>query len=86
MNLAFPRNPQYEFELLRVMGQTPFGAAEIGECLATASRGRRDRPAKGAGPASQRSELVPVDRSDPQRRMVWMSIQVRATAKSVVID
>ncbi|TWF81762.1 alpha-beta hydrolase superfamily lysophospholipase [Pseudonocardia hierapolitana] len=34
----FAQNPQYEFELLRVMGQTPYGAAEIGECLATARR------------------------------------------------
>lgn len=25
MTLAFATNPQYEFELLRVMGQTPFG-------------------------------------------------------------
>jgi pimeloyl-ACP methyl ester carboxylesterase len=38
VSLAFAQNPQYEFELLRVMGQTPYGAAEIGECLATARR------------------------------------------------
>ena len=38
MSLVFAGNPQYEFELLRVMGQTSHGAAEIGECLATASR------------------------------------------------
>lgn len=38
MSLVFAQNPQYEFELLRVMGQTPYGAAEIGECLATARR------------------------------------------------
>jgi pimeloyl-ACP methyl ester carboxylesterase len=38
VSLVFAGNPQYEFELLRVMGQTPYGAAEIGECLATARR------------------------------------------------
>lgn len=38
MSLVFANNPQYEFELLRVMGQTSYGAAEIGECLTTARR------------------------------------------------
>lgn len=38
MSPVFARNPQYEFGLMRVMGQTPYGAAEIGECLAAASR------------------------------------------------
>jgi pimeloyl-ACP methyl ester carboxylesterase len=38
VSIAFAGNPQYEFELLRVMGQAPYGAAEIGECLATARR------------------------------------------------
>lgn len=34
----FHRNPQFEFELQRTLGQCAYGAAEIGECLATARR------------------------------------------------
>lgn len=38
MSLVFDKNAQYEFEMLRTMGQTAYGGAELGECLATARR------------------------------------------------
>ncbi|MBA4025517.1 MAG: dipeptidyl aminopeptidase [Gordonia sp.] len=34
----FQKDPQFEFEFIRTMGQTSYGGAEIGECLATAAR------------------------------------------------
>ncbi|MCR3745531.1 Alpha/beta hydrolase family protein [Actinomadura glauciflava] len=34
----FKKDTQFEFEFIRTMGQTSYGAAEIGECLATAAR------------------------------------------------
>ncbi|URN03265.1 alpha/beta hydrolase [Actinomadura madurae] len=34
----FKKDTQFEFEFMRTMGQTSYGAAEIGECLATAAR------------------------------------------------
>lgn len=36
--LHFQQNTQFEFELQRTMGQVAYGAAELGECLATARR------------------------------------------------
>ena len=38
MSLIFEKDPQFDFELLRTMGQTTYGGAELGECLATARR------------------------------------------------
>ncbi|MGW4033809.1 alpha/beta hydrolase [Streptomyces sp. NPDC004838] len=38
LTLIFDNDPQFTFELVRTMGQASFGAAEIGECLATARR------------------------------------------------
>lgn len=38
MAVFFQNDPQFEFEFMRTMGQTSYGAAEIGECLATAGR------------------------------------------------
>lgn len=38
MAVFFHKDPQFEFEFMRTMGQTSYGAAEIGECLATAGR------------------------------------------------
>ncbi|MGY1653193.1 alpha/beta hydrolase family protein [Geodermatophilus sp. SYSU D01119] len=38
MSLVFEKDPQFDFELLRTMGQTAYGGAELGECLATARR------------------------------------------------
>lgn len=35
---GFPESSQFEFELQRTMGQVAYGAAEIGECIATAQR------------------------------------------------
>lgn len=41
--IAF-RDPLYDGQLLRALGHTSYGGAEIGECLATAARVRnRDR-------------------------------------------
>jgi alpha-beta hydrolase superfamily lysophospholipase len=38
MVVFFEKDAQFEFELVRTMGQTAYGCAEIGECLATAER------------------------------------------------
>ncbi|MDV3130314.1 alpha/beta hydrolase [Mycobacterium sp. 21AC1] len=38
MAVFFHEDPQFDFEFIRTMGQTSYGAAEFGECLATASR------------------------------------------------
>jgi pimeloyl-ACP methyl ester carboxylesterase len=38
VSLIFEKDPQFDFELLRTMGQTTYGGAELGECLATARR------------------------------------------------
>lgn len=38
MTSGFPAGSQFEFELQRTMGQVAYGAAEIGECFATAQR------------------------------------------------
>lgn len=38
MTVFFQKDTQFEFELVRTMGQTSYGGAEIGECLATARR------------------------------------------------
>lgn len=38
MVVFFHKDPQFEFEFVRTMGQTSYGGAEIGECLATAAR------------------------------------------------
>jgi hypothetical protein len=35
MQLVF-QNPSFSFQLLRIIGQTYYGGAEIGECLSTA--------------------------------------------------
>jgi predicted alpha/beta-fold hydrolase len=32
------KNPQYSFQLLRVLGAAPYGGSDIGECLSTANR------------------------------------------------
>lgn len=36
--IYFDKDNQFDFELMRTMGQTSYGGAEIGECLATAAR------------------------------------------------
>lgn len=38
MTLYFERDTQFDFELMRTMGQVAYGGAEIGECFATARR------------------------------------------------
>lgn len=38
MTSGFPTDSQFEFEFQRTMGQVAYGAAEIGECVATAQR------------------------------------------------